>query len=121
MTSSNIYRTHQYLQAVASMDSPENVADFLSPDVVIEEFPNRIAPQGRVRRAVDLRAAYEQGRQILQSQNYKVLRILEAGDEVAVELEWRGILAVPVMNLPAGSEMKAFVAMFRMNQGALRN
>lgn len=38
--------------------------------------------------------------------------IVEAGDEVAVELEWSGILAVPVMNLPAGSEMKSFVAMF---------
>ena len=37
---------------------------------------------------------------------------MEAGDEVAIELEWIGILAVPVMNLPAGSEMKAFVAMF---------
>jgi hypothetical protein len=31
---------------------------------------------------------------------------------VAVELEWSGILAVPVMNLLVGSEMKAFVAMF---------
>jgi ketosteroid isomerase-like protein len=71
-----------------------------------------IDPQGRVRRAADLRAAYEQGRQILQSQTYRVQRILEAGDEVAVELEWSGILAVPVMNLPAGSEMEAFVAMF---------
>jgi ketosteroid isomerase-like protein len=41
-----------------------------------------------------------------------VQRILEAGDELAIELEWSGILAVPVLNLPAGSEMKAFVAMF---------
>jgi ketosteroid isomerase-like protein len=41
-----------------------------------------------------------------------VQRILEAGDEVGVELEWTGILAVSVMNLPAASEMKAFVAMF---------
>jgi ketosteroid isomerase-like protein len=41
-----------------------------------------------------------------------VQRILEAGDEIAVELERRGILAVPVMNLPAGSEMKAIIAMF---------
>jgi len=112
MTSSNVSRTHQYLQAVASMGSFENVAHFYSPDVVVQEFPNRIAPQGRVRRAADLRAAYEQGRQVLQSQSYRVQRILEAGDEVAVELEWSGILAVPVMNLAAGSEMKAFVAMF---------
>lgn len=67
MTSSNVARAYQYLQAVASMGSFENVADFYSPDVVIQEFPNRIAPQGRVRRAAVLRAAYGQGRRILQS------------------------------------------------------
>jgi hypothetical protein len=31
---------------------------------------------------------------------------------VAIELEWIGVLAVPVMSLPAGSGMKASVAMF---------
>jgi ketosteroid isomerase-like protein len=112
MSVSNIARTRQYLQAVASMSAVENVAEFYTPDVVIQEFPNRVAPNGRIRRAADLRVAYEQGRKILKSQAYDVQRIVEAGDEVAVELEWRGILAVPVMNLPAGSEMKAFVAMF---------
>jgi len=55
---------------------------------------------------------YEQGRQILRSQRYRVQRTLDAGDELAIELEWSGILAVPVLNLPAGSEMRAFVAMF---------
>jgi len=39
------------------MRSFENVADFYSPDVLIREFPNRIAPDGGVRRAADLRAA----------------------------------------------------------------
>jgi ketosteroid isomerase-like protein len=112
VTSSNVSRAHEYLQAVASMGPFENVAGFYSPDVVVQEFPNRIAPQGRIRRAADLRGPYEQGRQILQSQDYRVQRIVAAGDEVAVELEWSGILAVPVMNLPAGTEMKAFVAMF---------
>jgi hypothetical protein len=66
----------------------------------------------RTRRAADLGVAYAQGRQILRSQRYNVRRIVETGDEVAVELEWTGTLAVSVMNLPAGSEMKAFVAMF---------
>ncbi len=112
MSSSNFARTHQYLQAVASRGPFENVADFYAPEIVIQEFPNRIAPQGRVRRAVELRAAYEQGCKILQSQFYAVRRIFESGDEVVAELEWTGILAVPVMNLPAGSEMRSFVAMF---------
>jgi ketosteroid isomerase-like protein len=112
MTSSNVSRIHRYLQAVASRGAPETVADFLTPDMVFQEFPNRIAPQCRVSRFADLHPAYERGRKILQSQRYDVQRIVEAGDEVAVELEWSGILAVPVMNLAAGSEMKAFAAMF---------
>ena len=29
-----------------------------------------------------------------------------------MELEWTGVLAVAVMNLPPGSKMQAFVAMF---------
>ncbi len=112
MASSNSSLARQYLLAVASLGPFDDVANFFSPDVVFQEFPNRIAPQGRVRRAADLRAAYEQGRQLLRSQTYTVQRIVEAGDEIAVELEWVGTLAIPVMNLPAGSEMKAFVAMF---------
>lgn len=112
MTSSNSDRAREYLQAVGAGEPFEKVFAFYAPDVVIQEFPNRIAPQGRVRRAGDLRAAYEQGQKILRSQTYQVQRIFEAGDEVAVELEWVGILAVPVMGLAAGSEMKAFVAMF---------
>lgn len=112
MKSSNTARTRQYLDAVASGESAERLFEFYSPDVVIEAFPNRIAPQGNVRRTAEIRAAYEQGKEILRSQNYDVRRIVESGDEVAVELVWTGILAIPVMGLPAGSEMKAFVAMF---------
>jgi ketosteroid isomerase-like protein len=112
MTSSNVSRVRQYLQAITAQGGPETIADFFAPDAVFHEFPNRIQPQGRVRRFADLGDAYEQGRKILQSQSYKVQRIVENGDEVAVELEWNGVLAVPVMNLAAGSEMKAFVAMF---------
>jgi hypothetical protein len=41
-----------------------------------------------VRHTAVLRAAYEQGRKILRSQTYRVQRIFEAGDEVAVELQW---------------------------------
>jgi ketosteroid isomerase-like protein len=112
MESANVRHAKQYLQAVASMEPFEKVTEFYAPDVVVQEFPNRIAQQGRVRRAGDLRGAYEQGKKIMRSQRYDVRRIVESGDEVAVELEWAGVLAVSVMNLAAGSEMKAFVAMF---------
>ena len=112
MTLGNSSRAREYLQAVASGEPLEKILGFYTADVVIQEFPNRIVPQGRVRRSAEVRIAYEQGLKIMRSQTYEVLRLLEMGDEVAVELEWRGILAVPVMNLPEGGQMKAFVAMF---------
>ena len=114
MGTSNVELAREYLRAVESMGSAENVARFYSPDIEFHEFPNRIVPHGRVRKRADLQAAYGQAQKLLNSQRYDVRRVVENGDEVAVELEWTGTLAVPVaaMNLPAGHEMKAFVAMF---------
>jgi ketosteroid isomerase-like protein len=114
MSSPNVVLAQEYLRAVESMGLAENVARFHSPEIEFHEFPNRIVPNGRVRRRADLQAAYGQAQKLLRSQRYEVRRIVEHGDEVAVELEWSGVLAVPVaaMNLAAGHEMKAFVAMF---------
>lgn len=114
ISSPNVVLAQEYLRAVESMGPPENVARFYSPDIEFHEFPNRIVPNGRVRRRADLQAAYGQAQKLLRSQRYEVRRIVESGDDVAVELEWTGVLAVPVaaMNLAAGHEMKAFVAMF---------
>ena len=110
----NVVLAQEYLRAVESMGPSEDVARFFSSEIEFHEFPNRIAPNGRVRRRADLQAAYGQAQKLLSSQRYDVRRIVENGDDVAVELEWTGVLAVPVaaMNLAAGHEMKAFVAMF---------
>ena len=112
MTVSNISLVRQYLRAIEAMGAFETIADFLAPDVAFREFPNRIAPQGRTRTAVEARAAYVRGRDLLRSQTYDVRSVVEAGNEVAVELEWTGVLAVDMGTLPAGTEMKAHVAMF---------
>jgi len=108
----NVELLHRYLQAFNSLSSPAIIASFFAPDVVVQEFPNRIAPHGQIRRSAELRPAYEQGLKILRSQTYKIMRVLDSGEDVVAELEWSGILAVAVMDLPAGTEIKAFVAMF---------
>lgn len=112
MTSPNVASTHVYLRAVASMGSFEEVAQFFTPDVIFQEFPNRISPHGRVSRAAEMQTGYENGRAIMRSQVYEVKRIVESGDEIAVELDWTGVLAVPLLGLLAGTEVRAFVAMF---------
>ena len=104
---SNEATMRAYLAAVEAIGPQETMADFCAPEMTFQEFPNRVAPLGCVRRGDQLRAAWEQGRKFMKSQAYRVQRVIESGDDMAVELEWTGILAIPVMNLPAGSEMKA--------------
>lgn len=109
---SNGERTRRYLAAVSELKSADAVAEFYAPDVKFEEFPNRVAPQGRVRRQTDLRMGFEQARQLLSKQRFEVLRLIESGEDVAAELEWTGVLANPVLGLEAGAEMKAYCGMF---------
>jgi len=112
MTETNGQRTRRYLAAVASLRSADDLAEFHAPDIVLQELPNRISPQGRVSRAAEMRAAFGRGRQLLRSQNFELQRLVEAGDDVAAEVVWTGTLAVPFQNLPAGAEMKAYIGMF---------
>ncbi len=74
--SPNIARTQQYLQAIVSMGPFEKVADFCSPDIVVQVLPNRIVPQGRIRRAADLSAAFHSSSATASSPASKMRRIV---------------------------------------------
>jgi ketosteroid isomerase-like protein len=45
-------------------------------------------------------------------QKYVITHELAEGERVALEVEWTGTLAFPFGALPAGSQMKAYFAMF---------
>ena len=54
-----------------------------------------------------------QGRQLLATEQYEITNALESGERVAIELDWRGTLAVPLgATLPAGATMRARFAVF---------
>jgi predicted ester cyclase len=108
----NVELMREYLEAVSSMESVERVIVFYSPDVIFREYPNRVVPNGRVSHLEDMRKAFEKGRKLLSSQKYEVQSILEHGEEIAAEIVWTGRLAVAFDNLPAGSDLTAYVAMF---------
>ncbi|MCB9104480.1 MAG: hypothetical protein H6633_09585 [Anaerolineales bacterium] len=54
----------------------------------------------------------EEGKHLLKQQSYTVKSAVGDGDQVAVEAEWVGVLAIPLGNLPVGYEMRAYFAMF---------
>ena len=94
------------------MQSAEQVAAFYSPDITFREFPSRIVPNGRISNLEAMQKAFAQGKKLLSEQKYDVQRIVENGDEIAAEIVWSGRLAVAFKDLPAGSQLTAYVAMF---------
>ncbi|MBL8553947.1 MAG: nuclear transport factor 2 family protein [Phenylobacterium sp.] len=85
---------------------------FFADDAVQEEFPNALVPAGARRTVADLRAADVRGRGVLSSESYEIVTLVEAGDTVACEVLWRGVLAVPLRTLKPGDAMKARFAVF---------
>lgn len=103
-----------YLRAIERGGDP---LAFLTDDAVQEEFPNALAPAGARRTLADLKEASRRGRNVLSSETYEIVHLLERGDLVAAEVLWRGVLAVPLRSLKPGDAMKARFAVFFEFQG----
>lgn len=98
-----------YLKAIE--DRGDSLA-FFAEDAVQEEFPNALVPAGARRTLADLREASQRGQGVLTSETYEIVNLVEAGDLVACEMLWRGVLAVPLRSLKPGDVMKARFGVF---------
>jgi ketosteroid isomerase-like protein len=102
----------RYLAAIENGLPASALAEFYDPDVVQEEYPNRLVPRGARRSLKELGEAAERGRKVMASQRYEVLAAVSDGDHVALEVQWSGTLAVPFDTIPAGGAMRARFAVF---------
>ncbi len=98
-----------YLKAI---ETRGDALAFFADDAVQEEFPNALVPTGARRTLDELREANERGRDVLTSETYEIVNLVEAGDLVACEVLWRGVLAVPLRGLKPGDVMKARFGVF---------
>jgi ketosteroid isomerase-like protein len=107
-----------YLKAI---EQRKDVTGFYAPDVVQEEFPNLLSPRGARRELADLKSAGRRGQNVLKSETYEIVTLVEAGDIVACEILWRGVLAVSLRSLKPGDEMRArFAAFFEFEADKIR-
>lgn len=112
----------QYLKTIETFPSPEVLGGFFAPDVVHEEFPNRLFPEGRRNDLAAMLAASQRGPEVLSSQSYRLRRALVSGDEIAAELEWTGVLRRGFGSVPAGASLRAAVAQFfSFREGKIRS
>jgi ketosteroid isomerase-like protein len=104
-------RTRAYFAALEHGVTGDELAAFYAPDVIQEEFPNRLMPHGARRDLAGILAAAERGKAV-GKHRYEILGMMAEGDRVAVEFLWSCELAVAVGSLAAGAEMSGRFASF---------
>ncbi|EYF04628.1 nuclear transport factor 2 family protein [Chondromyces apiculatus] len=107
----NLDVVRRYLASIGQGDQ-EATLSFFADDVVQEEFPNRLMPQGATRDLEAIREGGRRGAKVMAAQRYEVLNAMASGEQVAVEVVWVGTLAVPFGSIPVGGEMRARFAIF---------
>ncbi|MFN2563701.1 MAG: nuclear transport factor 2 family protein [Gemmatimonadaceae bacterium] len=108
----NLDAAKQYLAAIQRRATGDELAQFFTPDVVQEELPNRVVPDGKRRKLAAILEAAERGQQVLTAQRFEIRSAVATGDRVILEVLWVGTLAIPFGTIPAGGEMRAHSAMF---------
>jgi ketosteroid isomerase-like protein len=103
----------RYLRAIEHRDDPQVIAELLHPDLIQEEFPNRLNPQGGRSDRATMLERLGRGRQLLTAERYEIDHAVVAGERVALEVRWSGTLAVALgESLPSGATMRARFALF---------
>jgi ketosteroid isomerase-like protein len=108
----NLETARQYLAAIQHGATGDALAQFFAPDVVQEEFPNRVSPDGKRRKLAGILEGAERGQKVLSSQRFEIRSAIATGDRVILEVLWVGTLAIPFGTIAAGGEMRAHSAMF---------
>ncbi|MFL5500766.1 MAG: nuclear transport factor 2 family protein [Gemmatimonadaceae bacterium] len=108
----NLAIARRYLEALENGAEGGTLAEYFTSDVVQEEFPNRLSPIGQHRDLNALLVSARKGKQVVRAQRFDVLNSIVDGENVALEVYWSGLLAVPVDSLPADSELRAHVSIF---------
>ena len=109
--SDNLATARRYLEALERGD-PEGNLVFFADDVVQEEFPNRLMPRGATRDLAAIREAARRGSEVMAAQRYEVLNAIAGDNQVALEVQWTGTLAVSFGSVPAGGQLRARFAVF---------
>ena len=108
----NLVSARRYLTAIEGGAVGAVLAEFFTPDVVHEELPNRLAPEGGRQGLDGILAAGERGQKVVSAQTYEVRSETASAERVAMEVVWTGTLAVPLGSLAAGGTIRAHFAVF---------
>jgi ketosteroid isomerase-like protein len=111
----------EYLRAIENGAIGEALARYYTSDVIQEEFPNRLVPNGATRDLSAILQGAERGQQVLRKQEYVIHDMISSGSRVAVEVTWIGTLAIALGSVAPGGELKArFCMVLELESGRIR-
>jgi hypothetical protein len=115
-----IDRAKAFVAAVAAAAPREAIEAFYTEDVIQEEFPNLLLPQGAVRDFINLRAAYDKTRYAIATQSYEIVNAFASGNCVILETVWTATLSISLDSLAAGDTLRAhLVQLFEFREGSI--
>lgn len=109
---SNVQIAIDFLKAVSSRKSPEELRVFYHPHIEHIEYPNAITKNTTFRNIDALLEGAEKGSKVLVKEEYEIIKSYGFEDSVIIEAIWTGTLAIPLGKLEPGDKMKAYFAQF---------
>ena len=108
----NVDLLRRYLTALSAGAGPDQLKHFFVPDVVQEEYPNRITPNGAVRDLQALMEARTRGLALLAVEHYELTNAVAHGEQVAAEMTWTGTVRNAVGPFVPGQTLAARLGVF---------
>ena len=102
----------RYVEALSAGADAEAIGLFFTPDVIQEEFPNRLLPNGATRDLASLKEGRRRGKALLSAERFDVLGAVADGDRVALELRWTATVGIQAGPSAPGQELRARFAVF---------
>ena len=104
---------------LAAIETGDEAAlrDIYAQEAVQVEHPNRLKLKGDRRQTDKMMADLKRGKALLREEHYDVLEATAAGDVVALQVRWTGVVNVPVGALQPGDKMICESGIFLRFQG----
>ncbi|MFT3705156.1 MAG: nuclear transport factor 2 family protein [Agriterribacter sp.] len=101
-----------FLKAMEERKSSEELDQFYHLDIKQIEYPNAVTKNTATRDLAALKEGSDRGQKIMLKEEYEIKNLHTAGDTVILEAIWKGTVAIPIGNIPAGGQMTAYFAQF---------
>lgn len=109
-----------FLHMLETRTSTDELDNFYHPEVEQIEYPNSLTKNITVRNLQQLKEAAERGKKLLIKEEYEVKNLISFENTILLECTWKGTMAIPLGNIPAGGQMIAhFAQIFEIKDGKI--